>query len=115
MDDTHDPATDAALLRLKRAALAGRGAHGRAFDRGVLAVVEQVERWGEFRPELVLLDIGLPKLNGYDVARQIRQQPCGRDVVLIAQTGWGQDEDRLRSREAGFDFHVVKPLDLVTP
>ena len=56
---------------------------------------------------------GIPKLNGYDVARQIRQQPWGRDVVLVALTGWGQDEDRRRSREAGFDFHVVKPVDLV--
>jgi CheY-like chemotaxis protein len=50
----------------------------------------------------------------YDVARQIRQQPWGRDVVLVALTGWGQDEDRRRSREAGLEFHVVKPVDLVT-
>ncbi len=65
-----------------------------------------------FRPELVLLDIGLPKLNGYDVARRIRQRPWGRDVILVALTGWGQDEDRRRSKEAGFDFHVVKPVEL---
>lgn len=65
-----------------------------------------------FRPELVLLDIGLPKLNGYEVAQRIRQQPWGRDVTLVALTGWGQEEDRRRSREAGFDFHLVKPADL---
>ena len=65
-----------------------------------------------FRPGLTLLDIGLPKLNGYDVARRIRQQAWGRGVTLVALTGWGQDEDRRRSREAGFDLHLVKPVDL---
>jgi len=59
-----------------------------------------------------LLDIGLPKLNGYDVAVRIRQQPWGRDVTLVALTGWGQDEDRRQSEEAGFNHHFVKPLDL---
>jgi CheY-like chemotaxis protein len=58
------------------------------------------------------LDIGLPKLNGYDVARRIRQQPWGQDVLLIALTGWGKDEDRRLSQEAGFNFHIVKPVDL---
>lgn len=65
-----------------------------------------------FHPELVLLDIGLPKLNGYDVARHIRQQPWSKDAILVALTGWGQEEDRRRSKEAGFDFHIVKPLEL---
>jgi CheY-like chemotaxis protein len=65
-----------------------------------------------FRPELVLLDIGLPKLNGYEVARRIRQQPWGRDMILVALTGWGQDEDRRRSHEAGFNFHIVKPVEI---
>ena len=60
----------------------------------------------------MLLDIGLPKLNGYEVARRIRQQPWGRDVILVAMTGWGQDEDRRRSLEAGFNFHIVKPVEL---
>lgn len=73
---------------------------------------EAVELAESFHPELVLLDIGLPKLNGYDVARRIRQQPWGRDMILVALTGWGQDEDRRRSKEAGFNFHVVKPVDL---
>ena len=63
------------------------------------------------RPEAILLDIGLPGLNGYDVALQIREQPWGTDIVLIAVTGWGQDSDRHRSRESGFDHHLVKPVD----
>ena len=74
--------------------------------------VEAVEVAETFHPELVLLDIGLPKLNGYEVARRIRQQPWGRDIVLVALTGWGQDEDRRRSQEAGCNFHIVKPVEL---
>jgi CheY-like chemotaxis protein len=74
--------------------------------------LEALEVAATFQPELVLLDIGLPKLNGYDVARRIRQQPWGQDVILIALTGWGQDEDRRLSQEAGFNFHVVKPVEL---
>jgi signal transduction histidine kinase/ActR/RegA family two-component response regulator len=64
----------------------------------------------EFQPRVVLLDIGLPQMNGYDVARQIRQQPWSAGTVLIAVTGWGQEEDRRRSNEAGFDHHLVKPV-----
>jgi CheY-like chemotaxis protein len=63
------------------------------------------------RPDVVLLDIGLPTLNGYEVCRRIRQQPWGQEMVLIALTGWGQDADRRMSREAGFDGHLVKPVD----
>jgi signal transduction histidine kinase/CheY-like chemotaxis protein len=65
----------------------------------------------EYRPELMLLDIGLPVLNGYDVARTIRGLPWGRDVVIVALTGWGQEGDRRRSKEAGIDDHLVKPVD----
>ena len=65
----------------------------------------------ECRPDVVLLDIGMPKLDGYEVARRIRAEPWGKAAVLIALTGWGQDEDRRRSREVGFDSHLVKPLD----
>lgn len=65
-----------------------------------------------FHPEVVLLDIGLPKLNGYDVARRMRQQPWGHSATLIALTGWGKDEDRRLSQEAGFNAHLVKPVDL---
>jgi len=73
---------------------------------------EAVEAADKFRPEVVLLDIGLPKLNGYDVARKIREQPWGREIVLIALTGWGQEEDQRRSHEAGFDFHLTKPVSI---
>ena len=65
-----------------------------------------------FRPDLILLDIGMPKLNGYEACRRIREQPWGKATVLIALTGWGQDEDKRLSREAGFDHHIVKPADL---
>jgi signal transduction histidine kinase len=64
------------------------------------------------QPEVALLDIGMPKLDGYEVARRIRAQPWGQRITLIALTGWGQDSDRRRSQEAGFDSHLVKPLDL---
>ena len=65
----------------------------------------------DFQPDVVLLDIGLPGLNGYDVARRIRAQPWGDHTVLVALTGWGQEEDRRLSSEAGFDAHLVKPID----
>ena len=64
------------------------------------------------RPEVVLLDLGLPRLDGYEVGRRIRAQDWGKSIVLVALTGWGQDEDRRRTREAGFDSHLVKPLNL---
>jgi CheY-like chemotaxis protein len=64
-----------------------------------------------FRPDLVLMDIGLPGLNGYDAARAMRSEPWSHRVTLVALTGWGQDEDRRRSQEAGFDHHLVKPVD----
>lgn len=66
----------------------------------------------EFRPDVVLLDIGLPKLNGYEACRRIREQPWGKDIVLVAVTGWGQEDDRRRSQEAGFNFHMAKPVDI---
>jgi PAS domain S-box-containing protein len=66
----------------------------------------------EFRPAVVLLDIGLPGMSGHEVARKMRETPEVQEALLIAQTGWGQEEDRLRSTEAGFDAHLVKPLDL---
>jgi CheY-like chemotaxis protein len=71
-----------------------------------LQAVEAAER---FRPDVVLLDIGLPQLNGYDAARRIRDQP--KTMVLIALTGWGQDDDRRQSQDAGFDAHLVKSVD----
>ena len=65
-----------------------------------------------FRPEVALLDIGLPVLNGWDTARRIREQPWGKKMILVALTGWGQEEDRRKSKEAGFDHHLVKPVDI---
>jgi two-component system CheB/CheR fusion protein len=73
---------------------------------------EAIEVALEFRPHVMLLDIGLPRLDGYKVARRLRQEPGLDDLLLIAMTGYGQDEDRRRSREAGFDHHLVKPVDL---
>ncbi len=70
-----------------------------------------VEAAEAFRPDVILLDIGMPKLNGYEVCRRIRERPWGVKAVLIALTGWGQEEDKRRSQEAGFDHHMVKPVD----
>jgi PAS domain S-box-containing protein len=64
-----------------------------------------------FRPHLVLMDLGMPRLNGYDAARRIRAEPWGGGMVLVALTGWGQEDDRRRTAEAGFDRHLVKPVD----
>jgi signal transduction histidine kinase/ActR/RegA family two-component response regulator len=65
-----------------------------------------------FRPDLAVLDIGMPRLDGYEAARKIRGEFGGRDLTLVAMTGWGQEEDRRRAREAGFDDHLLKPVDL---
>ena len=71
---------------------------------------EGIEAADTFHPAVALLDIGLPRLSGYDIARHVRQH-LGQDVLLVAITGWGQDEDRRRAREAGFDHHFTKPAD----
>jgi len=73
--------------------------------------LEAVEAAASFRPEVMLLDIGMPGLNGYDVCRRIRTEPWGRRILIIAVTGWGQDRDKELSREAGFDRHLVKPVN----
>jgi CheY-like chemotaxis protein len=64
-----------------------------------------------YRPDIMLLDIGLPDMNGYDVCRTIRQTPWGKSIRMVALTGWGQEQDRRNAREAGFDDHLVKPVD----
>ena len=76
-----------------------------------LAAVETVDSWNA---EIVLLDIGLPEMDGYEVASTLRQRPDGKRFTLIAVTGWGQDADRRRSREAGFDAHLTKPVETTT-
>ena len=73
--------------------------------------IEGIERARTFRPDVILMDIGLPDMNGHETARRIRQQPGGKNIILIAVTGYGQEEDRRRSIEAGFDYHLVKPLN----
>jgi CheY-like chemotaxis protein/two-component sensor histidine kinase len=72
---------------------------------------QAVEAAEAIRPDVVLLDIGMPKLNGYDACRRIREQPWGQGMFLIALTGWGQEEDRRRTEAAGFNRHMVKPVD----
>ncbi|MGH8497046.1 MAG: hybrid sensor histidine kinase/response regulator [Gammaproteobacteria bacterium] len=72
--------------------------------------VEAVEAAADFQPDVVLLDIGLPNLNGYEAARRIRKQPGGKQIVLVAVTGWGQNEDKRLADEAGFDIHLTKPV-----
>jgi CheY-like chemotaxis protein len=62
-------------------------------------------------PDVILLDIGLPSMNGYEVARRVRDRPWGRQVLLVAQTGWGKEQDKRRAADAGFDHHLIKPLD----
>ncbi len=101
VDDNRDSAESLAIwLKIN-----GNDTHT-AFDG-----LEAVEAAATLRPDVILLDIGLPKLNGYEAARRIRQQSWGKTVVLVALTGWGQEEDRRRSSEAGFDGHLVKPVD----
>ena len=67
---------------------------------------------GDFRPDIALLDIGLPKRDGYAVAEAIRRESWGKDILLLALTGWGQNDDKRRALEAGFDYHLTKPVDL---
>jgi CheY-like chemotaxis protein len=71
------------------------------------AAIDAAER---DRPDVVLLDIGLPGMTGHEVCRRLRDRPWGKDLVVIALTGWGQSEDRRKSQDAGFDGHLVKPV-----
>jgi CheY-like chemotaxis protein len=76
--------------------------------------LEAVEAAAAFHPDVILLDIGMPRLNGYDAARRIRSEPWGKSILMVAITGWGQDEDMRQSHEAGFDHHLVKPVEPAT-
>ncbi len=104
VDDNHDTAESLAMLL----SMSGHETHT-AFDG-----LEAVEAAETFKPDVILCDIGMPKLNGYEAARRIREQPGGKAVVLVAMTGWGQDEDRMRTAAAGFDAHLVKPVQYGT-
>jgi CheY-like chemotaxis protein len=102
VDDNRDAAESIAmLLRLI-------GAEVRVAYSGTAAL----ELLTSYRPAVVLMDIGMPEMDGYEVARRIRQQSEFRDLTLIALTGWGQEEARRRSRMAGFDYHLIKPADV---
>lgn len=101
VDDNRDAATSLAML-LELAGATIEVAHD-----GVRAV----EVAAAFRPDVVLLDIGLPGLDGYEVACRLRGEPWGKGMTLVAITGWGESDDRKRSAQAGFDAHLVKPID----
>jgi CheY-like chemotaxis protein len=100
VDDNRDAADTCAML------LEASGHHVQTAYTGRQAL----ELARTFRPHALLLDIGLPDIDGYKLARQIRAAPWGHSVVLVAVTGWGQEQDRLRAVEAGFDQHLVKPI-----
>ena len=100
-DDNNDSATSLSML------LNDAGYDVRTAGDGVQALATAEH----FRPDIALLDIGMPQLNGYDVARRLREQPWGRKVLLIAVTGWGGADHRQQTAEAGFDHHLTKPVD----
>lgn len=102
VDDNLDAAESLAILMK----LAGHEVR-MAFDG-----IEAVKTAETFLPHIVFLDLGLPKLSGSEAARHIRQQPWSKGMVLVALTGWGHEKDRRKSREEGFDDHVVKPASL---
>ena|SRR5690349_9039267 len=101
-DDNHDSA-DAFALLLQ---LTGHEVRTAYSGSDALAAA------GKFHPDLALLDIGMPGMTGYEVARGIRAAEWGRNMVLVAVTGWGQDDDKQRAEDAGFDHHLTKPLDI---
>jgi CheY-like chemotaxis protein len=101
VDDNHDSALSMAMM------LQIMGHDTRTAHDGESAVSTAET----FLPEVMLLDIGLPKLNGYEVAQRIREKTWGQSMYLIAVTGWGQDEDRQRSSEVGLNLHMVKPVE----
>ena len=101
VDDNHDSALSLAMM------LSIMGHETRTAHDGESAVTTAES----FLPEVVLLDIGLPKLNGYEVAQRIREHEWGTSMFLIAVTGWGQEEDRQRSSEVGLNVHMVKPVE----
>jgi CheY-like chemotaxis protein len=102
VDDSRDAAESLALL------LGSLGADVHTARDGPAALDEL----DSYRPSVMLLDIGMPGMDGLEVARRARQRRDSRDLTVIALSGWGQDEDRRRSREAGIDYHMVKPVDL---
>jgi CheY-like chemotaxis protein len=101
VDDNEDAANSLALILQ----LSG---HQTA---SVYSAVDALQRAAAFRPDVVLLDIGLPGMDGYEVAQKMRELPGLRDIRLVAVTGYGRSDDRLRARDAGFDDHLTKPVE----
>ena len=98
---------DAALQITLHRALERKGIRVELCADGGLALA----RWRAVAPDVVVLDLSLPGLDGLEVAKQIRQQPALKHIMLVAMTGYGHERDRQRSRQAGFDHHLVKPAD----
>ena len=102
VDDSHDSA-QTMVWTLEALGYEGAIAHD---STGAMEVGHS------FKPHVVLLDINLPGMNGYDICRMMRSDPIFESTVFVAQTGWSQREHQLRSQEAGFDYHLVKPIQL---
>ena len=106
VDDNHDAATSLSML----VSLLGHDVRT-AFDG-----VEALDVANEFHPDLVLLDLGMPRMDGYEACRRLRAQPWCARTRVVAVTGWGRDDDRQKTRMAGFDQHLIKPVapDVIT-
>ena len=101
VDDNEDAANSLAMIL-------ELGGHETA---SVYTAVDALQRAAAFRPDVVLLDIGLPGMDGYEVAQKMRELPGLRDIRLVAVTGYGRSDDRRRARDAGFDDHLTKPVE----
>ncbi len=100
VDDNRDAADTLGIL------LQLRGMETRVAYDGASAITSAEQ----FRPHLIFMDLGLPNVSGYEATRAIRMQPCGRDILIVALSGWGATADRAGSRTAGADFHLLKPI-----
>jgi CheY-like chemotaxis protein len=101
VDDNEDAANSLAMIL-------NLGGHETV---SVYTAVDALRRAASFRPDVVLLDIGLPGMDGYEVAQKLRELPGLRDIRLVAVTGYGRSDDRIRARDAGFDDHLTKPVE----
>ena len=101
VDDNEDAANSLAMIL-------ELGGHETA---SVYTAADALQRAAVFRPDVVLLDIGLPGMDGYEVAQKMRELPGLRDIRLVAVTGYGRSDDRIRARDAGFDDHLTKPVE----
>ena len=101
VDDNHDAAESTAAV-LELLGNSARAAHSGA---------DALEIADEFEPDVMLIDIGMPKMNGYELARAVRAKSWGADVMLISLTGWTEEDNPSQAKEAGFDVHLTKPAD----